>query len=120
MSLEDLVAAKKTQRDKDWPMLRRLVDASYATARDGVVTDALVAFRLAKLRSPQFLVELVAAYPDAAAQSSRPVVQALLRDAEADAALGQEQAAIMAMDREYWLPLRRELEALRHQARRSE
>ena len=88
MSLEDLVAAKKTQRDKDWPMLRRLVDPSYATARDGVVTDALVAFRLAKLRSPQFLVELVAAYPDAAAQSSRPVVQALLRDAEADARWG--------------------------------
>ena len=29
MALEDLVSAKKTQRDKDWPMLRRLVDASY-------------------------------------------------------------------------------------------
>ena len=120
MALEDLVAAKKTQRDKDWPMLRRLVDASYAAARDDVVTDALVAFWLAELRSPQFLAELIAAYPDAAARSSRPLVQALLRDADADAALAQEQAAIMAVDREYWLPLRRELEALRHQARRSE
>ncbi len=28
MALEDLVAAKKTQRDKDWPMLRRLVDGA--------------------------------------------------------------------------------------------
>jgi hypothetical protein len=29
MGLPDLVQAKKTQRDKDWPMLRRLVEAHY-------------------------------------------------------------------------------------------
>ena len=29
LSLPDLVQAKKTQRDKDWPMLRRLVEAHY-------------------------------------------------------------------------------------------
>ena len=29
LSLEDLVKAKKTQRDKDWPMVRRLVEQSY-------------------------------------------------------------------------------------------
>src|SRR3954452_12654152 len=29
LSLSDLVQAKKTQRDKDWPMLRRLVEAHY-------------------------------------------------------------------------------------------
>jgi len=27
LGIEDLVKAKKTQRDKDWPMIRRLVDA---------------------------------------------------------------------------------------------
>ena len=37
LGLEDIVAAKKTQRDKDWPMIRRLVDASYAAGRDGDV-----------------------------------------------------------------------------------
>ena len=37
LGLEDLVAAKKTQRDKDWPMIRRLVDASHAAGRDGDV-----------------------------------------------------------------------------------
>lgn len=31
MALPDLVAAKKTQRDKDWPMIRRLVDVNYLT-----------------------------------------------------------------------------------------
>ena len=29
LSLPDLVQAKKTQRDKDWPMIRRLVEVDY-------------------------------------------------------------------------------------------
>jgi hypothetical protein len=29
LALEDLVKAKKTQRHKDWPMIRRLVEQSY-------------------------------------------------------------------------------------------
>lgn len=29
LSLPDLVASKKTQRDKDWPMVRRLVEVNY-------------------------------------------------------------------------------------------
>ncbi|TLD68858.1 hypothetical protein FEM03_20505 [Phragmitibacter flavus] len=29
LSLSDLVQAKKTQRDKDWPMIRRLVESHY-------------------------------------------------------------------------------------------
>jgi hypothetical protein len=29
LSLPDLVRSKKTQRDKDWPMIRRLVEVSY-------------------------------------------------------------------------------------------
>jgi hypothetical protein len=29
LSLEDLVSAKKTQPDKDWPMIRRLVEVSW-------------------------------------------------------------------------------------------
>ncbi len=34
MSLPDLVKAKKTQRDKDWPMIRRLVEADYFKHRE--------------------------------------------------------------------------------------
>ena len=34
LSLPDLAASKKTQRDKDWPMLRRLVEVNYLTHRD--------------------------------------------------------------------------------------
>ena len=93
MSLGDLVSAKKTQRDKDWPMLRRLVDASYASARDADTSEEQIDFWLAELRSPEFLREAIARFP--------------------------EHAAEMAADRVYWEPLRRELEALRYAARRS-
>jgi hypothetical protein len=34
MNIEDLVRAKKTQRDKDWPMIRALVEAHFARPRD--------------------------------------------------------------------------------------
>ena len=34
MALPDLVAAKKTQRDKDWPMVRRLLEAHYFQNRE--------------------------------------------------------------------------------------
>ena len=119
MALEDLVTAKKTQRDKDWPMLRRLDDASFAAARDDQVTDAQVEFWLAELRSPEFLHEVVARWPAAAERSPRPAVVATRVNGDTDAALAREQAEEMAADREYWAPLRRELESARREARRT-
>jgi hypothetical protein len=57
LSLPDLVQAKKTQRDKDWPMIRRLVEAHYFQNRDRA-TDAQIAFWLRELRTPVLLVEV--------------------------------------------------------------
>ncbi len=119
LSLGDLVNAKKTQRDKDWPMLRRLVDASYASARDADISDEQIEFWLAELRSPEFLREAIARFPEHAARSHRRAVIAARDDGDIAPALASEQAAEMAADRAYWEPLRRELEALRHAARRS-
>ena len=34
MALPDLVASKKTQHDKDWPMLKRLVEMDYFSHQD--------------------------------------------------------------------------------------
>jgi len=45
LSLPDLVQAKKTQRDKDWPMIRRLVEAHYFQSR-GKPKMAHLEFRL--------------------------------------------------------------------------
>ena len=119
MALEDLVAAKKTQRDKDWPMLRRLVDASYDSARDADATSAQATFWLSELRSPEFLREAIERFPLDAARSMRPAVLAALAGGDVVGALALEQSNEMAADRAYWEPLRRELESLCHAARRA-
>ena len=116
LSLPDLVASKKTQRDKDWVMLRRLVEASYV--RDSsAATSEQVAFWLDELRTPELLVACAAAFPEDAARSAekRAATAAAIRG-EGDAvraALAEEEARERALDREYWAPLRTELEEMR-------
>jgi hypothetical protein len=51
MALGDLIAAKKTQRDKDWPMIRRLVEAHYA-ANQTASTSESAHFWLRECRTP--------------------------------------------------------------------
>jgi len=62
MSLPDLVKAKKTQRDKDWPMIRRLVEADYFKHRERPKQHQL-RFWFLELRTPELLIELAAARP---------------------------------------------------------
>ena len=119
MALEDLVAAKKTQRDKDWPMLHALLDASYDSARDGDASVEQVTFWLAELRSPEFLREAISRFPLDAVRSTRPAVVAAMAGRDVSDALASEQSTEMAADRAYWEPLRRELALLRHAARRA-
>ena len=116
LSLADLVRARKTQRDKDWPMLRRLVDRSWFQ-REGSPE-----FWLRELRTPELLVAAVEAYPAEAALLAdvRDAVAAAMRgDYAAIAAdLVSEEGAEREADRVYWQPLKRELEWLRlHRAR---
>lgn len=134
LGLEDLVRCKKTRRDKDWSMVRRLVEANYAeaTAADAAldVTPERVAFWLREMRSPALLREVAArsaAAPepyagllrDAAAE--RPAVALAARgaaDADIADALVDEERREREADDAYWRPLIRELEALRHAVRR--
>lgn len=117
LGIEDLVRAKKTQRDKDWPMLRRLVEAHYFANRADP-SDARARFWLRELRSPELLVETVARFP--ALSRELLAFRPLLGFARPDAAerlaeaLRAEEDAERALDRAYWAPLRTELEALRH------
>ena len=101
-------------------MLRRLVDASYDAARDGDASEDQVTFWLSELRSPEFLREAAHRFPLAAARSTRPAVVASASCGDVVSALATEQAQEVALDRAYWEPLRRELETLRHAARRSQ
>jgi hypothetical protein len=62
LSMEDLVRAKKTQRDKDWPMIRRLVERTYFERAANPPVET-VEFWLRELRTPELLVEVAASYP---------------------------------------------------------
>ena len=63
LSLPDLVQAKKTQRDKDWPMIARLLEANYFANRDNP-TEEQVTFWLQELRTALLLIEVAARFPD--------------------------------------------------------
>lgn len=117
MSLPDLVQAKKTQRDKDWPMLRRLVEVNYFANRKKPTREQ-IRFWFLELRTPELLVELVSARKGLPAViiRKRPLLK-LVRDGNESAiaaALDDEEKLEREADREYWKPLKRELESLRH------
>lgn len=128
IGLEDLVSAKKTRRDKDWPMVRRLVDAHYAEfAREP--TDSRIAFWLRELRTPEALVDCARRAPNAAREVAAGreatgfAVQALAQGGSLMAirvALEEEEARERQADEAYWRPLLQEQEALRHALRRGE
>ena len=120
LSLPDLVRAKKTQRDQDWPMIRRLVEADYFTHRDRP-TDRQIEFWLKELRTPALLIELAAAHQRMAETlvPIRPLLRAALdsNPALVEQELTQEQERERERDRRYWEPLRAELQELRRDRR---
>ncbi len=120
LSLPDLVQAKKTQRDKDWPMLRRLLEADYLAAR-GTATAEQLKFWLQELRTPELLSELAGREPAMAGRmtATRPLLaQAVAGDLTGLAeSLEAEEKLERERDRRYWQPLRKELEHLRRQLR---
>jgi len=115
MSLPDLVRAKKTQRDKDWPMVRRLVEVNYFANCEHPTADQ-IRFWFLELRTPELLIEL------AEKQKRIPIrlirKRSLLKlaapgnEAELAEALLEEERSEREADREYWIPLRAELEKL--------
>jgi hypothetical protein len=118
MALPDLVAAKKTQRDKDWPMIRRLVDVNYLSHRDEP-TEERIRFWLRELRSPELLVEVAQAHADLVEEERERRTLLKLATAEnlANGLLGRalrdEEEAERRLDAEYWKPLREQIERLR-------
>ena len=121
LSLPDLVASKKTQRDKDWPMIKRLVESHYvrhAEAPDAAMID----FWLHESRTPELLIEIARAAPESCRRLAgiRPLlVHALAGDAGTlTGELRAEEEIEREADRRYWDPLKRELERLRLDRRR--
>jgi hypothetical protein len=118
LSLPDLVLAKKTQRDKDWPMIRRLLEADYLRNRYTASIEQKN-FWLRELRTPEFLIELTAQEPELSLEVSKlrnPIITAALSKDNAYVlnALEEEERLERLADRAYWSVLRNELEQLRH------
>jgi len=111
LAIEDLVRAKKTQRDKDWPMIRRLMEQRYFESGADPSPD-LVRFWLRELRTPELPIDLSTRHVELAREEAtrRPAVQAALRGLPDDvtAALESEERDERLRDRGYWAPLKRE------------
>ena len=117
IGLRDLVQSKKTQRDKDWFMLKRLVDNDIILHKNNP-SDDRVRWWLCESRDAGTLIELAKKYPEAAkecvadrwllASANIPDMQKL------NLQLRDEESSERQKDIEYWAPLKRELETLRH------
>ena len=118
LSLPDLVASKKTQRDKDWPMITRLIEANYFANRDKPTREQ-VSFWLGELRTPSLLVAVAHRFPEETNKqlSHRPLLSLCRTTAPNESAileaLHKEEQAERQADQAYWRPLRTRLEALR-------
>lgn len=102
-------------------MIRRLVEVHYFQNR--TVPDAgRIRFWLLELRTPGLLIEAAQAHAGVAATlaACRPLLCAALdgKEAELETGLREEEARCRDEDRVYWLPLKKELERLSHEARR--
>jgi len=120
LSVQDLVNAKKTQRQKDWPMISALVEGHYLAMGD-FPNPERINFWMTETRTPERLLDLIARFPgEAEIHIARRPLLALaidpnlprLREA-LDAEVREEQEK----DRIYWEPLKREMEAFRRAER---
>ena len=117
LSIPDLVRAKQTQRDKDWPMIRRLLEADFFAWRHGGGEEPHPEFWLREMRTAALLIEVAMEFPEAAERvlPVRPLLQfaASGKGPGLEDALELEEQEIRKKDRDYWLPLKNELESLR-------
>jgi hypothetical protein len=117
LSIPDLVRSKKTQRGKDWPMIRRLLEADYLSGGRNA-TPQRVRFWLRELRTPEFLLEVGQREPESLRQSlnERALLAYAMKDdlSALSDSLEAEEKLERERDRFYWQPLKEELESLRH------
>lgn len=118
MAVGDLVKSKKTQRDKDWPMIRRLLEVDFY--RHGLdASEAKVRFWLAECRTPEILQTLAENYPEFTREMTgqRPLLSAIIAKDMISVAhmLREEEDQERELDRQYWTPLKQELERWRRQ-----
>ncbi|MFO1000224.1 MAG: hypothetical protein U0936_07795 [Planctomycetaceae bacterium] len=121
LSVADLVTAKKTQREKDWPMITALVESHYHNERNAPTREK-ISFWLRECRIAERLVELARQFPveTSEEQENRPLLMLAPSGTLEDlrTALDAEVRSEQSRDREYWDPLKRELEQIRFEEKR--
>ncbi len=121
LSLSDLVRAKKTQREKDWPMIRRLIEADIIS--NGQTDDQdRIRFWLMECRTAELLIELASKHKHlcremAASRSLLKNIENMTVD-EVQLELQKEEDIEKDRDRKYWMPLKKELESWRHERKK--
>jgi len=122
LALSDLVRAKKTQRDKDWPMVRRLIESDYHAHRKKPSTSQVL-FWLREARTPGILRDLCKTFPALARRVARerPLVGQAIKDQQAlvERTLREEEEHYRERDKDYWRPLRAELAVWWRQQRKN-
>jgi hypothetical protein len=98
-------------------MLRRLIEVNYFAHRKNPSREQ-IRFWFLELRTPELLIELAEAQGRIPAhlRRKRPLLELAVMDSKsslADALLAEEEKEREA-DRQYWAPLKKELERLRH------
>lgn len=120
IGLKDLVRSKKTQRDKDWLMLKRLVEDDVVLNKYNP-SDSRVRWWLLESRNPASLIMLAGKYPKIAKEcvENRPLLANAVNSStqELSIRLSEEEAVERQKDIDYWSPLKKELEALRHKSK---
>jgi hypothetical protein len=120
LGVRDLIASKKTQRAKDWPMIQRLVEVHFQERRDAPVA-ADIDLWLRELRTVELLLETASRFADVAGTlaAERPLLRLAIAGDEAllRRALVDEIEAEKERDRLHWEPLKARLGELRRAAR---
>jgi hypothetical protein len=116
LSLPDLVQSKKTQREKDWPMIRRLIETDIIQSQDHA-SEKQILFWLKECRTSSLLIDLARKYAEQckALTIQRPLLSFALRGdiATLEDHLHLEEETEKEKDRQYWEPLKKELEKWR-------
>jgi CelD/BcsL family acetyltransferase involved in cellulose biosynthesis len=112
----DLVRSKKTVLNRDWPVIELLVNIHIHENLAAAQPD-WIRFWLSECRTPVQLMALARRFAAEcrALAGARPLLAHALAGNEAALvpALDAEMRAEQAVDKPYWEPVRRELEAMR-------
>ena len=116
IDLPDLIKSKKTQRDKDWLMIKRLIESDIYRSSDNPSREK-IKFWLNECKTPELLISFSSKYKDITLQliKNRPLLKYAIEAniEKVKELLIKEEKKERELDKQYWDPLKAELETWR-------